>query len=81
MLISHISEVMLKSLQAMLQRTWTENLQMYMQGFNEAKEPEIRLLTFMVQKNIYFYFKPRQYITKQRYHLANKSPRNQSFSF
>ena len=55
-------------------------LEMYMRGFSEAEEPDIRLLTFIVQKNIYFCFIPRQYITKQRYHLANKSPCNQNFS-
>ena len=43
---------------------WTENFQMYMLGFKEAEEPEIKLPTFHwimekareFQKNIYFCF-------------------------
>ena len=41
-LISHASKVMLKILQARLQRTWTENFQMYKLDLEKAEETEIK---------------------------------------
>ena len=44
-LISHDSKVMLKSLQARLQRMWTMNFQMFKLVLEKAEEPEIKLPT------------------------------------
>ena len=42
---AHASKVMLRILQASLQHTWTENLQMFKLGLEKAEEPEIKLPT------------------------------------
>ena len=41
-LISHASKVMLKSLQAKLQKTWTVNFQMFKLDLEKAEEPDIK---------------------------------------
>ena len=63
-LISHVSKVMLKILQARLQQYITANFQMFKLDLEKAEEPEIKLPTSIVsrkkarefQKNIYFCF-------------------------
>ena len=53
---------MLKILQARLSNTWTMNFQMFMLVLEEAKEPEIKFICWIIekarefQKNIYFCF-------------------------
>ena len=51
-LISHAKHVRLcsKSFQLGINSTWTENLQVYKLGFEEAEEPEIKLPTFAVSR-------------------------------
>ena len=44
-LISHISKVMLKILQARFYSMWTENFQMYKLDLEKGEEPEIKLPT------------------------------------
>ena len=44
-LISHTSKVMLKILQARLNRMWTESFQMFKLDLEEAEESEIKLPT------------------------------------
>ena len=44
-LISHASKVMLKSIQAKLQKPWTVNFQMFKLVLEKAEEPEIKLPT------------------------------------
>ena len=44
-LISHTSKVMLKILQARLNRMWTESFQMFKLDLEEAKESKIKLPT------------------------------------
>ena len=44
-LISHVSKVMLKILQARLHSTWTKNFQMYELDLEKEDEPEINLPT------------------------------------
>ena len=44
-LISHASKVMLKIVQARLQRTWIVNFQMFKLVLEKADEPEIKLPT------------------------------------
>ena len=44
-LISHISKVMLKILQARLQQSWTMNFQMFKLVLEKAEEPETKLPT------------------------------------
>ena len=44
-LISHVSKVMLKILQARLQSMWTMNFQMFKLDLEKAEEPEIKLPT------------------------------------
>ena len=44
-LVSHANKVILKILQARLQRTWTENFQMSKLDLEKAEEPEIKLPT------------------------------------
>ena len=46
-LISHASKVMLKILEVRLQKYGTNNFQMYKLGLEKAKEPEIKLPTFI----------------------------------
>ena len=41
-LISHASKVMLKILQAKLQKTWTVNFQMFKLDLEKAEEPDIK---------------------------------------
>ena len=62
-LISHITKVMLKILQARLQHTWTVNFQMFKLVLEKAEEPDIKLPTSTgtqkkqeFQKNTYFCF-------------------------
>ena len=62
-LISYVSKVMLKILQARLQRMWTVNFQIFKLVLKKAEEPEIKLPTSNgikkareFQKNIYFCF-------------------------
>ena len=42
---SHAAKIMLKILQAGLNRMWTENFQMYKLDLEKAEEPEIKLPT------------------------------------
>ena len=44
-LISHTSKVMLKILQARLNRMWTESFQMFKLDLEEAKESKLKLPT------------------------------------
>ena len=44
-LISHVSKIMLKILQAMLQQYVNRELQMYKPSLEKAEEPEIKLPT------------------------------------
>ena len=44
-LISHVSKIMLKILQARLQQYVNQELQMYKLSLEKAKEPEIKLPT------------------------------------
>ena len=44
-LISHVSKVMFKILQASFNSTWTKNFQMVKLDLEKAKEPEIKLPT------------------------------------
>ena len=44
-LISHVSKIMLKILQAMLQQSMNQELQMYKPSLEKAEEPEIKLPT------------------------------------
>ena len=44
-LISRVSIVMLKILQARLQQIWTMNFQMFMLDLEKAEEPELKLPT------------------------------------
>ena len=44
-LISHVSKIMLKILQARFQQNVNENFQMYKLDLEKAKEPEIKLPT------------------------------------
>ena len=44
-LISHVSKIMLKILQAMLQQYVNQELQMYKPRLEKAEEPEIKLPT------------------------------------
>ena len=44
-LISHVSKIMLKILQAMLQQNVNQELQMYKLSLDKAEEPEIKLPT------------------------------------
>ena len=46
-LISHANKVMLKNLQARLNSTWTKNFQMFKIDLEMAKEPKIKLPTFV----------------------------------
>ena len=46
-LISHASEVMLKILQARLNRTRTKNFQMFKLDLEKAEEPEMKLPSFV----------------------------------
>ena len=63
-LISYVSKVMLKILQARLQRMWTVNFQIFKLDLEKAEEPAIKLPTFIrsskkqdsSRKNIYFCF-------------------------
>ena len=62
-LISHVSKVMLKILQASLQQYMNRNLPDVQAGLEKAEEPEIKLPTTAIigkarefQKNIYFCF-------------------------
>ena len=48
MLISQADKVMLKILEVRLQKYGTNNFQMYKLGLEKAKEPEIKLPTFIV---------------------------------
>ena len=44
-LISHVSKIMLKILQARLQKSGNQELQMYKPSLEKAEEPEIKLPT------------------------------------
>ena len=62
-LISHVSNVMLKSFKLGFNTTWMENFQMYKLDLEKAEEPEIKLPASAgsekareFQKNIYFCF-------------------------
>ena len=63
LLISYVSQVMLKTLQAMLQQYVTWELPKYKLDLEKTEEPEIKLSTFIgswrkqasSRKNIYFY--------------------------
>ena len=46
-LISHVGKVMLKILQARLNKTWTKSFQMFKLDLEKAEEPEIKLPTFI----------------------------------
>ena len=46
-LISHANKGMLKNLQARLNSTWTKNFQMFKTDLETAKEPKIKLPTFV----------------------------------